>query len=681
MKDLTRLLNPKTIAVVGGTIAERVMGQLDKIGYTGDVWPVHPTKATMAGRLCYPTLADLPAVPDAAYLSAPRDATIDAIGQLSRMGAGGAVCYAAGFAEAGEAKYQQRLEAALGEMPLIGPNCYGVLNYLDGVTLWPDDSGGKRIERGVALIGQSGNIMISLSMQQRGVPLGYLISTGNQTGLTIPDYLHAMLADERVTAIGLHIEGLKDVVAFSEAALAALRQKVPLVVLKTGASEIGEQVTLSHTSSLAGADALYDALFARYGVVRVQTIPQLLETLKFLSVVGPLPSRRIASISCSGGEAALVADTAVSHNLTFPKLTAQQEKGLSKALGERVSLSNPLDYHTYIWGDKAAQKACFSAMVQGEQAVTLKIIDFPRPDVCDLTDWQKAADAFVDAVTAHGVRGAVVATMQENLPEFIADRLMAQGISPMMGLDECLQAVAGAADVYAGQRHAFALQPLPRPSAPSGTPRTLNEFESKQLLAQFGIAVPQGAICGVETAVFTANQIGYPVAVKLLSDQIVHKSDVGGVHVGIEDDAQLVATIAHMAHLGTQFLIEAMQPKPLAELILGITRDPQFGLVLLIGAGGVLVELFQDSQTLLFPVRRNDIATALDALKIAPLLNGYRGQPPADKATLLDTIVNFATFAEAHADSLMEVDVNPVFVYERGITAVDAVIRMAHLDI
>lgn len=679
--NLKRLLNPRQIAVIGGSAAEAVVRQCNLIGYTGEIWPVNPKRSAMGGHRCYASVADLPGAPDAAFVAVPREPTIEAVGQLAAIGAGGVVCYASGFAEMGEAGRadQARLQAAMGDMALIGPNCYGVLNYLDGVTLWPDEHGGKRLERGAAIIAQSGNISISLSMQRRSVPLAYLIATGNQAGVTVPEYIDTLLEDARVTAVGLHLEGLDDVAAFSRAALKALQKRVPLVVLKTGATALGSQITMSHTSSLAGADTLYDALFARLGVMRVHSIPELLEAIKFLSLVGPLPSGQIASISCSGGEAAIVADRAAAHGLTMPPLLPQQAANLHAVLGDRVALSNPLDYHTYIWDDEEAQYGCFHAMMGGAQAVTLKILDFPRLDICDPAAWVKTGRAFARAAVDRGARGVVVATMPENLPEAVAEPLLAAGIAPMWGIEECLVAIRGAAHVYAAQQAVAEKQALvpPTPLAhPASVVRTLNEADSKSLLGGFGIPTPRRAVATGESAVQTAVSLGFPVVVKVLSEEIVHKSDVGGVVVNVRDEAEVETAVSAMSHLSNQFLIEQMAAKPVVEMILGLTRDPQFGLALVVGAGGILVELFQDSQTLLLPTSHAEIANALSKLKIAPLLNGYRGQAGVDKEGLITAVLNLARFAEAYADRLIEVDINPLFVYEEGLTAVDAVVRM-----
>ena len=684
-EQVKRLLRPKSIAVIGGGLAAEVIRQCEKIGYRGELWGVNPKRNAMHGRPCFASLADLPAVPDAAFVCVPRTATIEIVDQLNEMGVGGAVCFASGFAEVGDTEglaFNDALLAAIGDLAVVGPNCYGVLNYLDGVALWPDEHGGKRVDKGVAILTQSGNIAISMSMQQRSLPLGYLISSGNQAGITTPQYVEAFLEDERVTAIGIHLEGLDDVVAFSHAAIKALEKRVPLVVLKSGATDLSSRLTMSHTSSLAGADKLYDALFDRVGVVRVRSIPEFLETLKFLSVVGPLPSCSVATISSSGGEAALVADRAAEHGVTLPTVNSQQKSALVEVLGERVDINNPLDYHTYIWNKPTEQERCFSAMLLGEQAVTVKILDYPRPDICDPTPWVNTGNAFTNAVTKAGKKGAVMATMPENLPEEIRQGLLVQGIAPMLGLEECLVAIRGAALVYERQQQVDEILGLAKVDRQDArTPRealklvSWNEVKSKMILAEFGIESPASAEITPATSLDNL-PIRYPVVLKILSDEIVHKSDVGGVVVGIANSAELRQAITSMAHLGSRFLVEEQVPKPLVEMILGITRDPQFGLALVIGAGGVLVELFQDSQTLLFPVLRTEVERALERLKIAPLLNGYRGAAAADKAAIIDAVLGLAAFAEANSDDLLEVDINPLFVYADSVLAVDAVIRM-----
>jgi len=307
---LGRLLKPASIAVVGGETAAEVIRQCRAFGYAGRIWPVNARRTQMEGLPCHASVAQLPAAPDAAFVAVPREETIRVVQQLRALGAGGAICYASGFAEvdAQGAQLQRDLVAAAGDLPFLGPNCYGLINYLDGCALWPDHVGGGRVERGVAILTQSGNIALNLTMQHHHLPIAYMMAVGNKAGADIHDCVAALLEDPRVTAIGLHLEGLSDVAAFSRVACAALERGVGIVVLKAGSSAMGAALTASHTSSLAGPDALYEALFAQLGVARVGDLGEFLETLKLLHACGPLPGARVGSLSCSGGDAALVAD-------------------------------------------------------------------------------------------------------------------------------------------------------------------------------------------------------------------------------------------------------------------------------------------------------------------------------------------------------------------------------------
>ena len=292
---------------------------------------------------------------------------------------------------------------------------------------------------------------INITMQRRNLPLAYLLSLGNQAAVGIETCLEALLDDPRVTAIGLHIEGLADIPAFERAALRALDQGVPIVALKTGRSATGARIALSHTASLAGPDALYDALFARLGVARVDALPALLESLKFLALGGSISGRRIASMSCSGGEASLIADLAEQTALEFPELTPEHAASVRATLSDYVAVSNPLDYHTFIWGDEPAMKDCFSAMLSGGFDATMFILDYPRNDRCPEDDWWGATRAIADAVEATGARTAVVASLGESLPEHIGDYLVQRGLTPLHGMAEALAAFEAAAVVGTAQ--------------------------------------------------------------------------------------------------------------------------------------------------------------------------------------------------------------------------------------
>ncbi len=283
-RDLSRLLRPRSIAVLGAGWAANVIEQCARMGFAGPVWPVHPTRAAIAGVPCLPRLADLPAAPDAVFVGVNRHATLGVVADLAAMGAGGAICFAAGWEEAGEAGLQAQLVAAAGAMPILGPNCYGVINYLDGALLWPDQHGGRRVARGVALISQSSNIVINLTMQARGLPVAYVACLGNAAQVGLAELAAAVLDDPRVTALGLYVEGIDDAAGFAALAEAARAAGKGIVALKSGKTEAAQAAAASHTASLAGGGAASSAYLRQCGVAEVATLGALIETLKIFHV-------------------------------------------------------------------------------------------------------------------------------------------------------------------------------------------------------------------------------------------------------------------------------------------------------------------------------------------------------------------------------------------------------------
>ena len=519
-----------------------------------------------------------------------------------------------GFSEAGDegAALERKLVAASGAMALIGPNCYGALNYLDGVALWPDQHDGARIERGVALVLQSGNIAVNLTMQARGLPLAYVVAVGNKAKGDFADYVEAFLDDERVTAIGLHIEGLNDVEAFDRAAGRARELRKPIIAIKAGRSEAGAALTLSHTASLAGPDALCDAFFARLGIARAHDLSVFLETLKLFHVYGPLKGRRLSSMSCSGGEASLMADLAHAHGPTTPDLPGSAREALAAALGPKVAIGNPLDYHTYVWGDFKSTRAAFSAMLAAGYDMNALVLDFPRADRCDGSSWETTLAAFEAARSATAAPAAVVASLPETMPEAIAGRLVAAGVAPFNGMSEALTAMRLASEVGEAWASPASARLRPVGQAPTTRPaRMLDEAEAKAALARFSLAVPAFRVAPIAEAARAAEGLGFPVVVKALSATLAHKTDVGGVRLGLSDPAAVKHASAGMAHLSERVLIEPMKEGALAELIVGVTRDALFGLALTVGAGGVLADLIDDHATLLLPASREEIEAAL----------------------------------------------------------------------
>jgi acyl-CoA synthetase (NDP forming) len=673
---LARLLRPRTLAVFGGHAAAEVVRQSAKIGFSGEIWPVHPRLAEVAGLPAFRSIADLPSPPDAAFIGVNRHVSIDLMSELARIGAGGAVAFASGFAESGEEgpDLQARLLQAAGDMPFLGPNCYGHLNFFDQALTWPDQFGGSKVENGVAIITQSGNIGLNLTMQRRALPIGYLITLGNAISVGHAGAMHAVLDDPRVTAIGLHMEGISDPAALAAVAARARAQGVPVVALKTGRSSAGARIAQSHTAALGSQDAVVDAYFRRIGIARVDSIPVLLETLKLLHIQGTLPGRTISSLSCSGGEAALIADAAATAGLSFVPLTAPAAADIAATLPELVAISNPLDYHTFGWRNRTALAATFAAMLRAGADITLLILDFPRPDQCDTTDWDIAASALADAVETTGRRAAIVATLPEAMPESHAAALAARGIVPLFGMVESLAAIAAAAAAGDDPEH---LDLCVASATAECKVETFSEWDGKRRLAAFGVIVPDGALASTPgDAVSAASAIGMPVVVKSVGSQLAHKTEQGAVRLNLTSIDAVHAAASALLPITGHVLVERMVTGTVAELIVGVARDVSLGLYLVLGSGGVLAELIGDTAVLLLPASRVEIDAALRTLRASRLLLGFRGGPEGDIQAAIDAIRRIQDFALAHRDSLQELDVNPLLVRARGQGAVAADVLM-----
>ncbi len=620
----------------------------------------------VAGHGAFPRLEHLPEPPDAVFIGVNRHATVKIVGDLARMGAGGAVCFASGFAEAraedaSGAGLQDQLIAAAGDMPILGPNCYGFINALDRALLWPDQHGCASVPDGVAILTQSSNIAINLTMQQRALPVAYAVTCGNMAQTSQAQIAMALLDDARVTAIGLHIEGFGNVPEWEALAAKAHAKGVALVALKVGASDQARRATVSHTASLAGSDAGAQALLERLGIARVHTLPDFVETLKLLHMYGQLEGTGIASISCSGGEASLMADMAVGTSLHFPALDTDQRDILRAALGPMVALSNPLDYHTYIWRAADAMAQAWGAMTGDHIAMTLSVVDYP---VADPSDWACATQAALQVRAETGRPFGVVSTLPELMPPATARQLMDGGVVPFCGLREALVAVEAAGQV--GAPH-----PLPLcPPGPDMATAALTEADAKAALTDFGIVIPRHHVgTAVEVTVAARNMTG-PFAIKGVG--LAHKTEMGAVHlnVAVEDVPNVARQIAT-----PQILIEEMVGDAVVELLIGITRDPAHGFVLTLGAGGVLTELLRDTRALLLPVREVDVVEALHALTCAPLINGYRGKPAANIDAIVTAVMGLQSYVLAHCTTLSEVEVNPLICTPTRAVAVDALIQ------
>ena len=719
---LDRLLRPRSLAFIGGTAAELAIEASRSFGFDGEMWAVSPRRE-LRGALTVASVAELPGVADAAFVAVARDTAIEVVRELAAAGTGAAVCYASGFAEtgdAGAAAQRDLLDAAAG-MPLVGPNCYGTLSAVTGAALWPDVHGLARCERGVAFISQSGNVAVNFTMARRGLAVAHVLALGNQADVGLAESLETLVADPAVTGVGLYMEAVDDINRFAAAMDEARQRRLPVVALKLGATEVSGAIAVTHTASLVGSDSAYDALFRRLGVHRVHTLPELLDTLSVLVAIGPLPGNRLVSLSCSGGEAALMADRSRGRNLSFPAFSPEHRDRVAAALEHRVAVTNPLDYHTFIWGDTARLTKCFTAVLRNERSAgdspvepptrpfegspadspfdaAVLLLDLPAAGL-DRSRWWPTLDAFGAACAASGTPGVVAASLAENLPDEARVRAGELGLSSCGDIDTALAAVEAAA-AY-GQSiadNARTPPPLlapahnarptsktrPQPAGSDGdatgiesavlTETVLTEYGSKQRLAAAGITVPRGLQVPADEAAAAAAEIGLPVVVKATG--VTHKSDIAAVEVGLDDLDEVAAAAARLGALGDGTVtVEECVAHVLAELLVSVRSEAPVGMLLTLGAGGTLVELLGDTATLLLPTRPADVRSALRSLRVWPLLAGHRGRPPAAVGAVVAAVSALALLVSTDR-SITEVEINPLLVTERTAVAVDALMTV-----
>ena len=739
--DLRRLFAPKAIAVVGSAReCGRVVAQNRALGFAGALWAVHPTRSTVAGEQAYPRVADLPGVPDAAFVAVPAAACAAVVAELAAHGCGGAVVYSSGFAETGPAgaERQQALLAAAGAMPVLGPNCYGLVNYAERVLVWPDQHGGVALaegERGVAVVSQSSSIAISVTMADTGLPLASVVTVGNAARLGVAAVAAALLEtpqmSPRVSAVGMIVESLADLRDWERLAACARARGIGLVALVLGRSPQARAAVVTHTASLAGDAAAAAEFLRRNGIGQVSSVDELLGALSLLHCGGPLADTRLTSLSSSGGEAALVADAAVGTAVRFAELTPAQRGELRAALGERVALANPLDYHTYVWGDPDAMASAFTAMVRGPADLHLLFADLPRADRCADDDWTLAVDAFARACATVGARGALVAAMAANLTGERAAAWVRRGLAVLAPPAVAMAAVEAAAAIG----KAWAAPPAAPVAGPEGrgggppqdrrfgaeggqvwpgthpigghragadvqgeagrapttergggaeVPReagaawpgrgttVLNEATGKRLLRIHAVPVPEGAVCAsAGAAVVAAADLGGPVAVKALG--AVHKTERRAVRLGLVEPRDVRAAAALLLARYPAVLVERQVAGGIVELLVGVHSDPVVGPVLTLGAGGVLTELVRDVTHLLLPVAPDEIRRALLGLRCAPLLTGYRGAPAADLDRAVAVIGLVAELVLGRPE-VVSLEINPLIVTVDGAWACDALV-------
>jgi acetyltransferase len=677
------MLHPQSIAVVGATermhYGGRVMSAALHARDRVRIYPVNPRHQEVFGLKCYPQVTDLPETPDVVCVVVPNEHVMGVLRNAHEKGVRAAAIISAGFAERESPELlqaQRDLGAFARESGLrfTGPNINGFGNIKDRI--WATSAGIARIDPkagNVGLISQSGATAAALLMQaaDAGTGFTYYVATGNEGDLELSDFGRYMLDDPDTRVIAGFVESLRSIprfVAFAE--LAAERGK-PIVVLKQGRSEVGQRAARSHTGAMTGQDEVYDALFEQYGVVRARDYAELLELAQMLAHTRKPPKKGVAVASHSGGITSLTADMCAAAGIPVPPLSEQGKRVIGGIMGDFGSSNNPADISGHTSGEPYS--AILAALLDEPEVGTLAVATTGTDDSAERVI--KLRDSTSKVVlfqwTGHHMEPAGLPRLKAaDVPIFYSSDKLARGLSVLQGYhdwreERLRRGWAATPEPDAAQRQALAGLPANR--------HTLSEFESKQLLAHWGVpGTPELRAGSAEEAVAAAEQLGFPVALKADSPEILHKTEAGAVKLDLRsaDDVR-----AAYAQVGGSVLVQEMVTGGV-ETIAGVTVDEQMGPILLFGIGGVAVEVYRDVCRRRCPITRDDAREMIDALKGAVLLRGFRGAPPADVDALADTLAAVAAFAVQAQDRLAELDLNPLMVLPKGqgVKAADALI-------
>jgi len=678
--NLKKLFQPRSLAVVGGYWADFVVQGNRKLGFKGPIWHINPTRKSSKKNKYYKNINELPGIPDCVYIAVSRDQTVEVIKDFKSIGTGGAVCLASRFSETnskeGVNKTKQLMENSEG-MPFLGPNCYGFINYLDKVSVWSDQVTGESSEKGIAFICQSGTIGNTISFNERSLPLGYIISVGNQTCITIEDIIDYSLNDKRITAIGIYAESFTNIDLFFKVLKKAKEKKVPIAIVKVGRSKIASDTIMSHTGSLSGKEDIYDTIFKQMGVARCNSLAELSETLKMFHTAGILKSNRVAIMGPSGGDMAMIGDLSEKLSIDYSNISKTITKKLKKVNHEGVIISNPFDLQTYNWNDPKSLRKTFDLMFKANFNFIGLMLDFPNMKDCDIEEWEAIVDQYILSNKSKKIKAALISSLPETLPKHVRDKCLKSGIVPLQGLQEALFAINNSILTRIAWEKTNIIKKIKFRKNNKKIIKTYSEFQSKKILQKYNIKIPHSILSNKNNAIKDSKKIGFPVVLKINSKKVIHKTELNGVLTDIDSEAKIKKGIKHLSKLGKKFLIEKMIQDKVAELIIGIKVDDQFGPLIVIGSGGIYTELINDSVTLLLPLTKPIVLDAINNLRISKLLHGYRGKTGGDINSLVETILKFGKFAEKNASNLIEADINPLIICSKGkgVIAADALIH------
>lgn len=682
--DLAKLLKPRSVAVVGAS---------EKVGFGGDtcrnilayvkdlsrVYFVHPQRDEVFGRKCYHALEEIPDTVDLLVICTAQKTVIPLLRAGAAKGVGGVVVYASGYGEIGtdEGREHERelLEAARElNIAVMGPNCAGFVNFVDNVHAFAFLSEERDRRGSVGIISQSGQLCLSM-MDDPGMRFSYTISAGNAKGVRMEDYLDFLLEDPDTKVVGLYLEGVKAPEQFARGLRRAREIGKPVVILKAGRSAKGGAIAASHTGSLAGSDKAFDAVVRKFGAIRVDDLEELIGMTMLLSTLNCLPERaEYAAMCLSGGETGICADVGSLHGIRYPDFTPETLAALKRQLPSYATPNNPLDMTASLSYDAELYAGALRTVVS-DPNVGMVIIGY--------TLLKDVADPAI-----HYMYRGIEQVQRENPGKPIAmlpfaentrnreyqEKLFRIGVPilpPPVYAFKLLGYLTAYVEGLRRQRTLELALPKRRPTAASA----LSEYASKALLKQYGVPVADSLVAATaDEAVAYWQRVGGKLALKIESADILHKSDVGGVALNVEGeeavrrafDAVMTSARAHRPDARINGVLAAPMLKPGVEMIVGVSCDPQFGPMVMVGMGGVFVEVFKDVALYPAPLGKEEALELLRSLKSFPLLNGARGRALCDLDALCRTIVAVGDFAAARRDTLKELDINPLFVYEQG---------------
>lgn len=697
MSDLRRLLEPRSIAVIGASrdpvkISGRVLAYLGRHGYPGEIYPVNPGHDRVQGRPAYRRVADLPGPVDLAIVVLPAPAVAGAVRECVAAGVPFVAVFSSGYAETGPvgaARQRELAEAARGTR-LLGPNCLGLVNLPARVaaTFTSALDQGSLHPGPVAFVSQSGAFgsMIFGAAQRERLGFAYLVNTGNELDLEVAEVIDAVLDDPRVRVVIGYLEAVRDGPALVSAAQRALALGKPLVLVKVGRTGAGVRAAASHTAALAGADAVFDGVFRQYGIHRAGGMEELLDLARVFATGARAGGNRVTIVTISGGAGVLMADHCEQWGLVVPEWRGRWRERMAELIPEYGSAGNPIDV-----------TATLISRPELLAGVLRLAAEHPDTDVLAvaLGNTEQAEQPLIDALlAARGSKPVVVAWVGSSGRPLA--RLTEAGVAAYPDPSRAIRAVAA---LVAQSERERAGRPAAAPAPPLGPPPgplvvpvvphrrdpdgRLDEYDSKRLLAAYGVpVVDEQPVADAAEAVAAADRIGYPVALKLLAPQLVHKTDRGGVVLDLASGAEVAAAADRLLARADglpapALLVQRMLPGRL-ELIVGARRDPGFGPVVLVGFGGVLAELLGDAAVARAPLTEVEAGALLDRLRGRSLLAGVRGSPPRDVAAVAAAVAAVSRLAADRPD-LLELDVNPLLVGHagEGAVAVDGYARLA----